>query len=239
MPMHKRILCLMLSALMLMSLIPVFAVPAQAASNMKTSEAAIEILKDLEGFAEFAYFDYSHYSIGYGSSCGKNEYPNGITEEEADALLRENLAKMEEDVNRFANRQGILLSQNQFDALMLFTYNVGSGWVLSDGVFRRAVIENASGNDFLYAICLWATAGNELHMGLLNRRLLEADIYLNCDYTDGTPSNYTYVIYNNNGGEGQARAQGYDCNLNAFVKSQPELEGKVFLGWYTAKEGGA
>ena len=36
---------------------------------------------------------------------------------------------------------------------------------------------------------------------------------------------YTYVIYNNNGGEGQARAQGFDCNLDAYVKSQPELEG--------------
>ena len=239
MPMHKRILCLVLTAVMLLSLIPAFALPSQAASNMKTSEAAIKILKDLEGFSEFAYYDYSHYSIGYGSSCEKDEYPNGITEEEADALLREFLGKMEEDVNRFANRQGILFSQNQFDALMLFTYNVGSGWVLSDGEFRQAVIENASGNDFLYAICLWSTAGNELSVGLLNRRLLEADIYLNCDYANGRPSNYTYVIYNNNGGEGQARAQGFDCNLEAFVKSQPELEGKVFLGWYTAKEGGA
>ena len=158
MPMHKRILCLLLTAVMLLSLIPAFALPSQAASNMKTSEAAIKILKDLEGFSEFAYFDYSHYSIGYGSSCEKDEYPNGITEEEADALLREFLGKMEEDVNRFANRQGILFSQNQFDALMLFTYNVGSSWVLSDGEFRQAVIDNASGNDFLYAICLWSTA---------------------------------------------------------------------------------
>lgn len=239
MPMHKRILCLLLTALMLLSLIPAFALPSQAASNMKTSEAAIGILKDLEGFSEFAYFDYAHYSIGYGTSCEKDEYPDGITEEEADALLREALGKMEEDVNRFANRQGILFSQNQFDALMLFTYNVGSGWVLSDGEFRQAVIENASGNDFLYAIGLWSTAGNELSIGLLNRRLLEADIYLNCDYADGRPSNYTYVIYNNNGGEGQARAQGFDCNLEAYVKSQPELDGNVFLGWYTAREGGA
>ena len=100
--MHKRILCLLLTAVMLLSLIPAFALPSQAASNMKTSEAAIEILKGLEGFSEFAYYDYSHYSIGYGTSCEKDEYPNGITEEEADALLREALAKMEEDVNRFA-----------------------------------------------------------------------------------------------------------------------------------------
>ena len=176
MPMHKRILCLLIAALMVLSLIPAVALPSQAASNMKTTEAAIEILKDLEGFSPYAYYDYSQYSIGYGTACGKDEYPNGITEEEADALLREALAKMEEEVNRFANRQGILFSQNQFDALMLFTYNVGSGWVLSEGEFHRAVIENASGNDFLYAICLWSTAGNQLSVGLLARRLLQADI---------------------------------------------------------------
>ena len=111
MPMHKRILCLALAALLLLSLIPALALPSRAASNMKTSEACIAMLKEFEGFAEYAYFDYSHYSIGYGSTCDPDDYPNGITEAEADALLREFIASMEEELNRFANRSGILFSQ--------------------------------------------------------------------------------------------------------------------------------
>ena len=236
--MHKRILCFALAVVLLLSLIPVIALPSRAASNMKTSEAAIAMLKQFEGFAEFPYFDYSHYSVGYGSSCEADDYPNGITEEEADALLRQFLATMEEELNRFANRNGILFSQYQFDAMMLFTYNVGTGWLYSDGDFRQAVIENATGNDFIYPFTLWSTAGGQMNVGLVNRRLIEANMYLNGIYSQNRPSNYTYTIYNNNGGTAQARVQGYDCNLDAPVKSQPTREGYVFLGWYTAAEGG-
>lgn len=237
--MHKRILCLVLTAILLLSLIPAFALPSQAASNMTTGEAAIAILKEMEGFRAYAYFDYYQYSIGYGSACGKDEYPNGITEEQADVLLREELVVMEADINRFANRYGILFSQNQFDALMLFTYNVGSGWVNSDGVFRRAVIEDKIGNSFIYAMTLWSTAGNELSEGLLKRRMIEADMYLNSRYSTSLPGSYTHVTYNNNGGTAEARAQGFDSSLEAYVMSTPTREGYKFLGWYTAAEGGS
>ena len=239
MPMHKRILCLALAALLLLSLIPALALPSRAASNMKTSEACIAMLKEFEGFAEYAYFDYSHYSIGYGSTCDPDDYPNGITEAEADALLREFIASMEEELNRFANRTGILFSQYQFDALMLFTYNVGTGWMYSDGDFRQAVIDNATGNEFIYPFTLWSSAGGKMNVGLVNRRLMEANMYLNGSYAKSRPANYTYAMYDNNGGTAQPKVQGYDCNLDAPVKSQPTREGYVFLGWYTAAEGGA
>ena len=239
MPMHKRILCLALAALLLLSLIPALALPSRAASNMKTSEACIAMLKEFEGFAEYAYFDYSHYSIGYGSTCDPDDYPNGITEAEADALLREFIASMEEELNRFANRTGILFSQYQFDALMLFTYNVGTGWMYSDGDFRQAVIDNATGNEFIYPFTLWSSAGGKMNVGLVNRRLMEANMYLNGSYAKSRPANYTYAMYDNNGGTAQPKVQGYDCNLDAPVKSQPTREGYVFLGWYTAVEGGA
>lgn len=238
MPMHKRILCLLLAAVLLLSLIPMFALPSRAASNMKMSEASIAILKELEGFAEFAYFDYSHYSIGYGSTCEPGDYPNGITEEEADALLREFVADMEEDLNRFANRCGIFFSQYQFDALMLFTYNVGAGWMFTDGDVRQAVIDNATGNEFIYPFTLWSAAGANTHMGLVNRRLMEANMYLNGSYARTRPANYTYVLLDNNGGEGVPKVHGYDCNQDAPAKATPTREGYVFLGWYSAAEGG-
>lgn len=237
--MHKRILCLILAALLLLSLIPSIALPSQAASNMKTSERCIEILKAMEGFVKYPMADHGQYSVGYGSACDPEDYPDGITEEEADALMREYLADMEKELNSFANRYHILFSQHQFDALMLFTYNCGTNWVNSDGEFRKAVIENKTGNSYIYPLTLWTTAGGQLHLGLVNRRLIEADMYLNGSYENVCPSNYTYILYDNNGGLAQARVQGYDCNLPACVKSLPTREGYTFLGWYTALEGGS
>ena len=94
--MHKRILCMLLAFLMMLSLIPSFALPSRAASNMKTGEECILILKKMEGFVKYPVWDYSHYSVGYGSTCEKDDYPDGITEAEADVLLRRFLASMED-----------------------------------------------------------------------------------------------------------------------------------------------
>ena len=239
MPMHKRILCVLLTALILVSLIPAFALPSRAASNMTISEACVDILKDMEGFLKYPVYDHGQYSVGYGSACNKDDYPNGITEEEADALMREYLAGMEEALNKFATRNGILFSQNQFDALMLFTYNCGTGWLGGNGEFRQAVLDNAVGNTFIYYMSQWSSASAQLHMGLVTRRLIEADMYLNGSYTNKKPANYTYILYDNNGGEGKSKVQGYDCNLPAWVKSVPTRDGHKFLGWYSEAEGGS
>jgi len=239
MPMHKRILCGLLAALLLVSLIPVFALPSQAASNMKLSETCVNILKKMEGFIKYPVWDNGHYSVGYGSSCQKDDYPNGITEQEADALMREFLADMEAALNQFANRHGIVFSQNQFDALMLFTYNCGTGWLYGNGEFRQAVLDDAVGNTFIFHMSQWSSASAQLHIGLVNRRLIEADMYLNGSYTNTKPSNYTYVLYDNNGGDGKAKVQGFDCDLPAVVMAEPSRDGCRFLGWYSAAVGGA
>ena len=175
---------------------------------------------------------------GYGSGCGKDDYPNGITEEEADALLRKYLVDMEKDVNNFANRNKILFSQYQFDALMLFTYNCGSNWCNGDGEFRKAVLDGTMGNNFIFYITQWSMASSQLHMGLVNRRLIEADMYLNGSYENKKPENYVYVLYDNNEGMGQSKVQGYDYEMPAYVKAVPTRENHSFLGWYTEAEGG-
>lgn len=236
--MHKRLWCMLLAAALLLSLIPAFALPTQAASNMKTSEECIEILKKMEGFIKYPMYDHGQYSVGYGSGCDKDDYPDGITEEEADELLREYLVDMEKAVNGFANRNKILFPQNQFDALMLFTYNCGANWVNGDGEFRQAVLDGTMGNNFIFYITQWTSASSQLHMGLVNRRLIEADMYLNDSYENKKPESYTYVLYDNNEGMGQSKVQGYDYNMPAFVKSVPTREGYRFLGWYSEAEGG-
>ena len=98
MPMRKRLICALLAVALLLSLAPGLVITSGAVTDMTTSEECIAILKEMEGFLEKAVWDHSQYSIGYGSACNPGDYPNGITKEEADALLRSYLVKMEESL---------------------------------------------------------------------------------------------------------------------------------------------
>ena len=234
----KRLICGFLTVLMLAGMLAAGAVGVSAASSLTTSEKAIKLLKEMEGFAEFAYRDNGQYSIGYGCSCNPADYPNGITKEEADTLLRERLPSMEAAVNKFADRYGLKLSQNQFDALMLFTYNCGAGWTSTDSDFRTSVINGDTGNDFIYFMTRWCTASGEMSLGLVDRRLAEADLYLYGYYNLRAPKNYAYVLFDANEGTCDSRIQGYDASEPVKVRVTPVYTGYRFLGWYTAKEGG-
>ena len=237
--MRKRLLCMLLAACVVLSLVPSIALPSNAAMNMKTSERAIAILKSMEGFLEKPVYDNGQYSVGYGSGCNPEDYPNGITEEEADVLMRKYLAAMEVTVNSFADKYDIYFTQYQFDALMLFTYNCGGNWVHSDGMLRDAIIQGKTGNQFIFPMSLWSSSSAQVNMGLVERRLVEANLYLNGEYAYVSPSNYTYVLFDHNEGVSDIKVQGYDCNLSSCVQAVPTRTGYRFLGWYTAKEGGA
>lgn len=237
--MNRRLICAILAALILISLVSGAALSVSAASDMKTSDACVQILKDMEGFVEYPMYDNGQYSVGYGSGCGKDDYPNGITEEEADALLRKYLADFEKSVNTFADRYSLSFTQSQFDALMLFSYNCGASWTTGDGEFRQAIIDGAAGNDLIYPMSLWSISSSKLNLHLVKRRLIEADMYLNGSYTNSKPASFTYVLFDNNGGTGDVKVQGYDYSLPAVLKPTPTRSGYRFLGWYTAEEGGS
>ncbi len=236
--MKKRLICALLAALMILGLVPGMATQASAASAMTMSEQAIAVLKEFEGFLSMAVRDNGQYSIGYGSACEAGEYPNGITEEEADALMRKYLTDMEKCINKLADDYSLTFTQNQFDALMLFTYNVGGGWTTTDSDFRTAVIEGKTGNDFIYYISRWCTASGDVLPGLVTRRLAEADLYLNGYYSTKAPDFFTYVQFDANGGACDSRIQGYDATQPVKIRPMPAYTGYRFLGWYTEVTGG-
>ena len=236
----KRILSFLLAAVMILGLFAVAVPEVSAANAMKTSENCIELIKEFEGFSARAFYDYNQYSIGYGTACKYNEYPNGITQEKADELLRAELVKSEEKVNAFASKYGLRLSQQQFDALMSFTYNLGTNWMNNESTFRTAVIQGAKGNDFIFAITMWCNAGGKVITGLVQRRLAEANLYLNGIYSDKVPYNYTYVVFDNNMADAVStvKIQGYDLTQSDQLRSIPSKVGYRFLGWYTKDVGG-
>ena len=60
--------------------------------TLRTTENGVAFIKAREGFRATAYWDYSQYSIGYGSRCEANEYPNGITQEAGRPAAAEEIA---------------------------------------------------------------------------------------------------------------------------------------------------
>ena len=232
--MKRRVICALLAVLMLASLFPA----VSAAPSMTTSDKAVAILKRWEGFSPIAYEDVKHYSIGYGTTCEKDEYPNGITRAEAELLLRQYLAGAENSVNNFAAKNGLTLTQAQFDALILFSYNLGAGWINGDGAFKNAVIAGKTGNEMINYFVQYCHAGGAVKTSLINRRLTEADLYLNGYYGTTAPSSYSYVLLDPNGGVTNTDAVGYDAMDPVALKAVPTYTGYRFMGWYTKKDGG-
>ena len=93
---------------------------------MQTSENGTAFIKANEGFVPHVYDDNGKQAVGYGHDLQPGEsFPNGITELEASDLLQSDLAhRFESSVNHLMDAS---CTQNQFDALVDFCYNLGVG----------------------------------------------------------------------------------------------------------------
>ena len=209
------------------------------------SDEGMRILKAEEGFSKRPYWDYTQWTVGFGSRCPDDMLSYyqtyGITDEQAEILMRDQMMGMEADIESFIKKYNLTLTGNQYDALVLFTYNCGSGWTYEvDGTFHNMIKNKATGNDLIRAFALWCTAGDppEIKDYLLRRRLSEANMWLNAEYSKTPPAHFCYVFFDANGGSVSPRCQAYDANLTAAPLSVPKCDGYTFSGWYTAKTGG-
>ncbi len=239
----KRIISLLLSVVLTLGLVAANAVPVSAESEFSISDECVELLKSLEGFDKYPRWDYSQWTVGHGSRCPAEDLEryraNGITYEEADALLRKHAGNFAKSINSFIDKYDLEFTQNQFDALLLFTYNFGTAWLFRESSsWRAGLINGITGNDFMYEIGQWCHAGGSILKPLITRRLIEANMFINGVYSRTVPDNYCYVIYEFNGGEGETDVQAYNSDLDAPIRVIPTREGYTFAGWYTANEGG-
>ena len=89
---------------------------------MNISPAGIAFIERNEGYSAHVYADAGGLSIGYGHHLLAGEsFPNGVTRDEAQALMMKDLKPIEQYLSAFH------LNQNQFDALCDFGYNLGIG----------------------------------------------------------------------------------------------------------------
>lgn len=239
----KRLLCLCLVLSVIIGLFGIM--PAVAVTDMKTSDACLDLIKQFEGFSGKPYRDTDgHYTIGYGTWCpsDKVEYytQNPMTPEEAEEELRKEVVTYEEAVIKFMNRHGVSFSQQQFDAVVSLIFNVGPSWLSKGDTLINALVSGATGNELINAFTIYSMSGGKRSVGHIKRRLSEANVYLNGEYNRTLPENIGYVLYDAQGGELDGyNVQGYDSNLHTQPWTTATREGYVFKGWSLTKEGGA
>ena len=111
------------------------------------------------------------WTIGYGHTSGVKPGMS-ITAAEAENLLRGDLQKFENAVGTL----GLQLTQNQFDALVSFAFNVGIA-ALRGSTLLRLIRSGASETAIRTAFGMWVKAGGKTLPGLVRRRKAEADLY--------------------------------------------------------------
>jgi len=117
-------------------------------------------------------------TIGYGNTY----YGDGkrVTLLDKQITKQEALEMFKEIANKFAKRVDELvtsnINQNQFNALVSFAYNVGTGNFASSTLLKKV---NKNPNDLTIKaeFLRWNKAGGKVINGLTNRRIDEADLY--------------------------------------------------------------
>lgn len=138
---------------------------------MKTSQKGIDLIKSFEGLSLKAIrlTGEQYYTIGYGHYGKEVKAGQWITEEEAERLLKADLEKFEEWVNTIPNFE---LNQNQFDALVSFTYNLGPGNL-------QLLTKGRTADEIANHMTAYVNGGSDIFReGLLRRRVAERELYL-------------------------------------------------------------
>lgn len=159
--------------------------PSRAATSadMTISQNGIDFIKEREGFSAKCYYDGAQSSIGYGTKCGTKAHASGlhsITRADAETAMRNEINRSYiPNVRR--QTSGIEMNQNQFDALVSFTYNTGGGTSMIKNSplvkYLRGEMSQAEATSAFQNYVVTNSATGKVDSGLQNRRRLEAELF--------------------------------------------------------------
>ena len=140
---------------------------------MKASQKAIDLIREFEGFEAKPYADAVGIpTIGYGHVILKGEHFDELTESEAVELLCKDLEKAEACILREVS---VTITQEQFDALCSFVFNLGCGAFIRSTLLQKLNNGDAPGAADEFA--RWNKAGGKVLAGLTRRREAERELF--------------------------------------------------------------
>ncbi|MCH7338191.1 Lysozyme [Acinetobacter proteolyticus] len=146
--------------------------------GMTTSRVGINLITSFEDLKLNAYDDgVGVWTIGFGTTV----YPSGVkvkkgdmcTAEQAKAFFTYDLKRFENAVN---NALKIVVSQNQFDALVSLAYNIGEK--AFKGSTLVALLNAGNYKAAADQFAVWNKGGGKVMKGLVRRRAAEQDLFL-------------------------------------------------------------
>lgn len=182
-----------------------------AKSARRASDQVIDLIATFEGFSSSVYIDtitHDDPTLGYGVLVFPGEkFYNNLTRTQAYAYLVQsvNNGGYTSDVNKFLKDENIRFNQQQFDALICFTYNNGTGPLFSDQELIDALESSGKNGNGEYDFnnikkqkmiekwCQYHHAGGGCVYGLLYRRVDETEMFFYGDY-EADYGNYKYPI---------------------------------------------
>jgi len=140
---------------------------------MKINQAGLDLIKEFEGFRPLPYLcPAGVWTIGYGHTRGVKSTTARVTKQEAERLLREDVA---DTAKYISAKVAVPLTENQFSALVSLVFNVGTGPIdktlgrkLNQGDYAGAASEFGR----------WCHIGTAKVYGLVRRREAETALFL-------------------------------------------------------------
>mmetsp|Transcript_37905 Transcript_37905/g.74571 ORF Transcript_37905/g.74571 Transcript_37905/m.74571 type:complete len:682 (-) Transcript_37905:289-2334(-) len=158
----------------------------QLASSFNIGDNGRDLIKHFEGYFATCYKDTEGiFTIGYGHACQFRE-PDGsgclsgnncagtIDRATATQILNRDIASF---VTCVRNAVRVPVNQNQFDALVAFSFNIGCGGFQDSTLLRKLNEGTLSGTDARYELSRWHSGCTE---GLKRRRYAEGLLYTSC-----------------------------------------------------------
>ena len=143
---------------------------------MKLSNTGLSLIKSFEGVRLTAYKAVSseqYYTIGYGHYGPDVKKNMKITQTQADEYFKKDVARFEKAVNE---KVKVPLNQNQFDALVSFTYNCGAGALQRSDLLK--LLNQGKYKEAADQFDLWNKSSGKVLAGLVKRRAKEKELFL-------------------------------------------------------------
>ncbi|MCH7381355.1 lysozyme [Acinetobacter higginsii] len=147
-------------------------------SSMTTSQTGINLITSFEDLELKAYLcPAGVWTIGFGTTV----YPDGTKVKKGDACTAEQAkAYFAYDLKRFENAVNsgltVTINQNQFDALVSLTYNIGETALKKSTLLAKLNKGDLKGAAEQFTV--WNKGGGKVLNGLVRRRAAERDLFL-------------------------------------------------------------